>query len=74
MSEEFDFESIKNEIKEFMDHRSPESLMELFEKEDKKKKPQKERLDVNEGIDTLDEVGGVDLYIDETLMRLSGGP
>ena len=25
-----------NEIKEFMDHRSPESLMELFEKEDKK--------------------------------------
>ncbi len=44
------------------------------EKEDKKKKPQKERLDVNEGIDTLDEVGGVDLNIDETLMRLSGGP
>jgi|GEM_PF-878460 len=26
-----------NEIKEFMDHRSPESLMELFEKEDKRK-------------------------------------
>lgn len=25
-----------NEIKKFMDHRSPESLMELFEKEDKK--------------------------------------
>ena len=44
------------------------------EKEDKKKKPQKERLDVNEGIDTFDEVGGVDINIDETLMRLSGGP
>ena len=44
------------------------------EKEDKKKKPQKERLDVTEGRETLDEVGGVDLNIDETLMRLSGGP
>ena len=33
-----------NEIKEFMDHRSPESLMELFEKEDKKITEQIKRL------------------------------